>query len=131
MCIGTHRDKTRHKSAAFIICVHLAVLSISHPLFWFLFPHPPCLLLQSSLPPYLTSLSCTLPHACFPCFSLPIHASGSLLIILDLLKYIHRFTLLFYASCFLPLSQMFSLPSSFSLSSISSSFSLLAFTHAS
>lgn len=64
-------------------------------------PHSsiPCLLPQSSLP--LTHSPSRLPSH----FFLSIHVSGSLLIICDLLKYIHRFTLLFYAACFLPRSQ--------------------------
>lgn len=98
----TLRKYTHHKSAVLSVSIWLFHLSLTlsfgsySPI-----PHSSihCLLLQSSLS--LTSLLCTLPQACHPHFFFSIHASRSLLIICDLLKYIHRFTLLFYASCFL------------------------------
>lgn len=141
--VHAHMDKTLYK----FIHPKSAVLSVSIWLFCLyllpcrLVPIPPsphssipCLLPQSSLP--LTSLSCTLPHACLPHFFLSIHASGSLLIICDLLKCIHRFTLLFYPSCFLPSFTKGSLFHHRSCSppppsSISPSFSPLAAMHAS
>lgn len=103
--VHAHTDKTlhkfiHHKSAVLSVSIWLFCLSLAlscgsySPI-----PHSSIcrLVLQSSLP--LSSLSCT--HACLPHFFLSIHASGSLLIICDLLKYIHRFMLWFYASCFL------------------------------
>lgn len=102
-CTRTYRQNTSQihtTQICRIICPSRC--SVSFPLVPI--PPSPIHLFPVSYPSH-PSLSCTLPHACLPTFSFLSIVSGSLLIICDLLKYIHRFTLLFYAACFLPRSQ--------------------------